>query len=333
MKRAFYPLVALVLVAVGLGAGLLVAQAPPPAVLASADALGYLDVAGQDWLDERTASLALTLGPQRLVVAPVSGVVTKADCAPGEPLASGASTYAVSGHRLLNLATTVPLWRDLHLGDKGADVEALHRELTRLGQHVTGTTVTARTLAAYNRVAAHAGAARVDKTVARSRVVWLAGARLPAVSCGAAVGSTVQAGDTLAELSRRVSAAVPVARADDLAPGARVFLAGGHRLTLGDSLTVDADGLLFLSDHPDLAVTNADRTTVTGVLELARPVPVIGVPPAALGPIRGADSCVVTPDGPRSVTILGSQLGVTYVTAAGTVARVAVDAGRITGCP
>ncbi len=334
MKRSFYLVVALVLVAVGATAGLWVARTPAPAVLASADAVGDLDVASEDWLDERTSSLSLTLGPERLAVSPVDGIVTRSRCSPGRALASGASSFAVNGRPLLNLATSVPLWRDLRIGDKGADVLSLHRELTRLGERVGGSTVTARTIAAYNRVASHAGAVRADGTVERSRLVWLPGASLPALVCEAAVGSTVHGGETLAGLSRRVSSAAPVSRAGDLAPGERVFIAGGERLVLApDTLAVDAEGLTFLSNHPELAATNGGPTTVSGVLQLAQPVSVVGVPPAALGPIHGDRSCVATPDGPRSVTIVGSQLGVTYIRVGEPLTRVTVDPGGTDRCP
>lgn len=334
MRRAFYLVVALVLLAVGVTAGLLLTRTPTPAVLASADTAGTLDVASEDWTDERASSLSLTLGPERLAVSPVDGIVTRAECSPGRTLASGSSSFAVDGRRLLNLATSVPLWRDLRVGDKGADVASLHRELTRLGARVVGPAVTTRTIAAYNRIASRAGAGRADGVVPRTRLVWLPAESLPATTCEAAVGSTVHAGATLAGLSRRVSAAAPVSRAGDLAPGDRVFVAGGQRLTLArDSLAVDADGLAFLTGHPELVVTNNGLATVSGVLQLALPVSVVGVPPAALGPIIGDRSCVSTRDGLRSVTIVGSQLGVTYLKADAPLSAVAVDPGGIDRCP
>jgi hypothetical protein len=55
-------------------------------------------------------------------------------------------------------------------------------------------------------------------------------------------------------------------------------------------------------------------TTVNGSIRLATALSVLPVPPSALGSVSAqGTSCVTTPDGPRSVTVVGSRLGTAFV--------------------
>ena len=104
-------------------------------------------------------------------------------------------------------------------------------------------------------------------------------------------------------------------------------------LALG-SAGVGADGLAWLTAHPE-SIQAGQTPTVTGMLKLATALDVLPIPPAALGPVSAAGkSCVTTPDGPRGVTVVGSQLGTAYVTpdAGATIRAVVLDRSRMQAC-
>ncbi|MDR0416449.1 MAG: hypothetical protein LBH76_03880, partial [Propionibacteriaceae bacterium] len=86
-------------------------------------------VTKQIYDDARTVTLTLTAGPEQRFQTPRSGRVTSSACAAGAEFISGGSALSVDGVPVLGLATAVPLWRDLALGDAGPDVAALGAEL------------------------------------------------------------------------------------------------------------------------------------------------------------------------------------------------------------
>lgn len=311
-SRTAYTLTALLLVAAGGGAGLLLARASGPSTLAPAAAPADLPVATQKWDDPRPAGLTITLGAPQQVVSQRAGLLTGSSCAPGGALKSGTVTFAVDGRPLLTLATSMPLWRDLPTGATGADAGALVAALHGLGQPVDGATVTAAVVAAYDTVAKAAGAAASGGTIARDALVWIPQPASTVVTCDAAIGTALEPGRPLASLRQPLVGARLTTTPGDLVPGARVFSVGTRDLTLGDG-GVDAEGLAWLAAHPEQQQPGA-TPTVTGTLKLATPLDVLPIPPSALGPVSSAGaSCVTTPDGPRPVTVVGSQLGTAFV--------------------
>ena len=115
--------------------GLLLADAAPTA-LREPVPVTSAPVTQRSFDDARTVELALTLGADVSLTAPASGRVTALTCRPDTPFSSGGSNLSINGAPLLNLATAVPLWRSLGVGDEGADVLALREELIRLGSNV-----------------------------------------------------------------------------------------------------------------------------------------------------------------------------------------------------
>src|ERR1700704_2380964 len=86
--------------------------------------------------DERPVEITVSRSISSPVTSPASGLVTSYDCTVGAEVASGSSFFAVDGAPVLALATDVPLWRDLAIGDTGPDVRSLQVELNRLGYSV-----------------------------------------------------------------------------------------------------------------------------------------------------------------------------------------------------
>ncbi len=307
-----YLLAALVLLAVGAGGGLLLARLGTPDVLAAPTALSDLAVDTLTWDDPRPANLTLIMAAPQQVLAPRAGLLTASTCTPGGALRSGTVSFAVDGRPLLTLATSTPLWRDLPIGTSGADAAAVVAALREIGASVDGTTVTATVIAAYDTAAKAAGAPQSGGTIARDAVVWIPSAAATAVTCDASVGIILEPGRPLASLSQRLVGARLTASPADLVAGPRVFTVAGHDLVLGTA-GVDADALAWLAAHPEQH-QQGTTMTVNGSLRLATALSVLPVPPSALGPVTAqGTSCVTTPDGPRSVTVVGSRLGTAFV--------------------
>jgi hypothetical protein len=321
------------LLALGACGGQLIARLGTPEVLAAPKPLSDLTVDALTWDDPRPASLTLTMGAPQQVLTPRAGLLTQSTCAPGGPLRSGTVSFAVDGRPLPNLATATPLWRDLPVGTSGADAAAVVAALRQLGSSVHGTTVTASVIAAYDAVAKAAGAPASGGTIARDAVVWIPSAAATAVTCDASVGTVLEPGRPLASLSQRLVGARLTASPTDLVAGPRVFTVAGHDLVLGPT-GVDADGLAWLAAHPEQQQTGS-TTTVNGSIKLATALNVLPVPPSALGSVsaQGA-SCVTTPDGPRSVTVVGSRLGTAFVQPGpgSTIRTIILDPSRARPC-
>src|SRR5689334_21085386 len=108
------------------------------------------------------------------MVSPAEGRVTATACEPNVPVLSGASTVTVDGSVILNLATSTPLWRDLSLGDRGVDVDALNAELNRLGYDLSRSrSVTRATRRALSDLFDRAGDSKEVTTVLQSRILWI----------------------------------------------------------------------------------------------------------------------------------------------------------------
>lgn len=96
---------------------------------------------------ERAFGVRSSLGSQTLVV-------TANPLRRGAPVAEGAAAIEVSGRPLLALAGPVPMYRDIHVGDRGRDVLQLQAALSRLGMAPGAATgvATAQTAAAMARL-------------------------------------------------------------------------------------------------------------------------------------------------------------------------------------
>lgn len=285
--------------------------------------------------DEHGVTVKVTTGSSAKLVSRTAGTVTRSDCVPGETVSSGAGGVAINDATIISLATSQPLWRDLATGDTGADVRSLQAELSRLGYvlEVDGR-FGASTLKAVTELARSAGAgdARSWQSFRSSRFVWLPAPSVTIASCDAQVGTELTAQGVLATLPPRITAAVVRPLPTDAMPGRRIIVAGDL------SIPVDATGSVASPDDLDrLAASPAYRdhasadpspageadtgSTTSGTRDglsvryrLADPLTVFAVPAAAVSSTGEGVGCVLDQGRPRPVTILGSQLGETFVT-------------------
>jgi hypothetical protein len=312
----------------------------PPQVLGESISAGTAPVGWQSFDDKQTVTVTLAVGPRRALQAPVTGQVTGFSCTVGTDMVSGQSVVSVDGVPLLDLATAMPLWRDLEVGDRGTDVVALVAELKRLG-HLTvesAEVVDAALLAAYATAANQVGmpaSALGGGVIRATQVAWLPAPSLPAGSCEAVVGAQVAPGQILVGFEPVIVGARVGPTPAELAPGLRTLMLGTESFGVMDSGEITAPeslGRLGTMAATREALREGGSGSVVGQLVLAEPIDVAVIPPAALV-ATGASACVVGDGTPRAVQVIGSQLGQTFVVFVDEPpAAVAVDPPRDLTC-
>lgn len=285
-------------------------------------------------VDEQPATLRVTAAAAQTLTAPMSGTVTSTSCRSGETAASGGGALSVNDDVLVYLATSRPLWRDLGVGDSGADVRSLQEELAALGKGIRpdGRFGTA-TLRAAIEVAERAGAtdASTWSSLPHSRLIWLPASTVQTATCDVDLGDRVTEGDAVATLPRGVSEA----RVTPLPLNA---MSGEREAVVGDlTLRLDGSGAIgAVEDLARLAQSSEYRQHVEGaaavgptgsgappedsagsgmsiVYRLTAPISVFSVPAAAVYGADRASACVLSDDHAVAVTIVGSQLGQTFI--------------------
>jgi len=297
--------------AAGSSVAAVVIPAPVPAALGAGHDLGTMMPTVAEFDDPHDVRVTVTLGGEEGVRAPRGGVVTALACAPGGVLASGGSPASIDGRAVVALATAIPPWRDIAVGDEGDDVASLETELARLG---AGVEVDGRW--SWSDALAFDAALVVTTdesgTVQLGSIAWLPAATVTAAECPTTLGETVAAGATLVGLVPRPTVA-KAATAVDAVPGDRVL-----RVSSGD-IPVAADGSVAdpaaLAGSTEFASADPGQQplTLTASWVLVTPVRVTVVAPSALVAVDGDRACVVGPRGAVPVRIVASQLGRTLV--------------------
>lgn len=317
--------VATVLFASGATAAWLWWGAEPPGSLAPPKPAAAATVSYREFFDQRAVSLRIESAEDSRLESGVGGRVTSSACTPGAVIESGSVIAAIDGRPLVALATSPPLWRDLRAGDSGDDVRALQTELARLGYPATvDGKAGKRTLDAVATLFERAGDAAYEPgAVEAARIVWLPAASVTVGECSASIGETVEARGAIASVAGAITR-ISVDEPDDaVVPGERSLTVDTISVPVDDSWSVsDPTALGALGAAPSvvrhrntaLSETGAERGgTLRGTLAFAAPVEVGIVPPAAVHSIEGNEGCVAA--GPKAlrVTIVGSQLGQSYV--------------------
>jgi hypothetical protein len=311
---------ALGLIALGALAGVAVVWDDPPAVLVDADPGGTVPVGFIGFDDKQMVSVGLFVGPRRALQAPVDGQVTGFACTVGAEIASGQSVVSIDGRPVLSLATAMPLWRDLERDARGWDVAGLAQELKRLGDLAPESpeVVDDALLTAYGAAARRIGLPDADLgggLIRARQVAWLPAPSLPAGSCDAMVGSRVAAGHALIGFAPQLVGAQVGSVASSLAPGDRTLLVGGEVFAVSpDQEIADPEMLARLGALPATraALSETGNGILSGQLALAEPINAGVVPPAAVV-ASGGTACVVGDGTPQPVTVIGSQLGQTFI--------------------
>ncbi|NTW40277.1 MAG: peptidoglycan-binding protein [Cellulomonadaceae bacterium] len=270
--------------------------------------------------DARPVQLEVVRHPAAELTSPASGRVTASTCTPGVPVTSGTSPLSVDGEQIVALSTQTPLWRGLARGDKGDDVIALQQELQRLGYLAAPSgTLDRSTVLAFQHLLTSLGQTPPSSTgIAVDHIVWLPAASTIVDACPVALGSTIEAGDSIAAVPGTLAAVSIIDTPGDLVSGPRLLTIDGTAVAMdpGGTLT-DPSALATLEGLPSLRVRADSEEPATAQLTLATPIKVAVVPPSA---VIGADeqTCVVADGRALRAEVVGSELGQSFVMIEGT---------------
>jgi hypothetical protein len=251
MTRRTRNTIVLALLSVGLLAAATLAAVQPDTTADAVDAIDLptVEVENRDLVLEHETVGRLTPASSLDVVSPTAGTVVDIASA-GSTLSTGSVLAVVDDEPVVVLNGEIPSWRDLGVGDEGADVEQLESALVSAGfdpdQMVTVdeeyTTATATMVEAWQETIG----AEPTGDISRIAVVYVADAmRVEFVE--SPMGAVVASGDLLLELAsvERVAVTeVPVADTADLATGASIAVRLPDRTMLDGtvrSVTVAAD--------------------------------------------------------------------------------------------
>lgn len=298
----------------------LVLRTPAPATLDSATPDATVPLTTKAFDDGRQAQLHIVTGAPRAVTSPRTGRLTDLDCQTGGLIHAGTVPASVDGRPMIAISTTIPLWRNLAVDDRGDDVAALQSELTRLG-HPTSIdgVMGASTLRAVESLRAELGLEPQSATIVDVHdFIWIPRAEVTVRSCLGVVGAPVADGDALAELPVDVVSARLITIPTGAAPGQRVLRSNSLSVAVDDSGGVtDPEALAQLAASPEFesATTAGNSMTIPVRWMLSSPVTATVVPPSSLWDIRDGKGCVQPKSGPpRVVDVIGSELGQTFIT-------------------
>lgn len=323
----------------GVAAGVLIPRMPMPSTLADAVAPTTAETRQIEFTDPRTVEVAIADTPASLLRSPRGGTVTGLTCEPGSTIASGASPMSIDGRAVIALATRVPLWRTLVVGDRGDDARALQEGLNALGAEVTTDGVIGpATVAAFRDLYYRAtGTVASTAMIPIDDIVWLPLPQVVVAECVVSIGSPVEVGAEAIALEPP-AAPLSVARLPaDAVPGDRELVVEGLVMTvdaMGRVTDPAALATFSLTSTAADARRDPDGVTVTATWQLTSPVVATGVPPSAIIEVSGGSACVVSSGEVIRGSLLGSSLGYTLMVFEGTApTRVDLAPDRSLTCP
>lgn len=303
--------------ALGVAIGAAIFSPAVPHALRSGEEISEVPVTQRAFDDRHAIDIRFVRGEERSVASPGSGRLTEFECAPGARLSSGTSSLSIDGQPVVSLQTRVPLWRDLHHGDRGDDVEALQTELARLGYAVDIDGIAGfATISATQSLFAERGIDTKNMNgIPSGRVLWIPSYEVELSSCSAATGDVVSEGDALAVLGAGLVTGEATNMPAGAVPGERIIIIDGERIPVDEQGRIVAyEALQLLASTPTYsAAVRAGESVISGALVLAEPVDVAVVPPGAIFGVDGNEACVAVDGEPRSVTLWGSELGQSFV--------------------
>lgn len=309
-----------------------------PAILSRPGEVTTVTVSTQQYSGSRQVSVTPVLSEAQQLTTTAVGTITEVMFT-GGTLNSGTVIMRVDDNPVVALHTDVPLYRDLALDMTGADVQALNRELGRLGlfaqhggdpesnRYTWATQMAVQSL----MVGAGIGDGYDGATLALRNVVWLPDQsdtvsnwqprRGRSLAPGAVIG-------TIAGTLTRLDVAGITASAQP-----RVLIVAGVTVTLPAEKTNIEDRKALdqvqASDQyrqqigsatgsaaasPDGSSSGSGIQPLAATLSLDKPIEVLRVPAAAVFGLDGTTGCVASAGKSIPVSVVGSELGVSLVT-------------------
>ncbi|MDR1078343.1 MAG: hypothetical protein LBL55_06750 [Propionibacteriaceae bacterium] len=327
--------------AVGLGVGLWLVPPPVPSDLAAGERPTTAAVSSQSFDDERTVRVAFDVAGRTPLITGARGVVTATSLTGPGQLTSGAVALWVEGRPVLALHTGVPLYRNLALGTRGADVAALNQELNRLGLLADGTgdSFTQATRAAWLEAQLRAGVPERSAELSLEKVMWLPAAETAVAEWSVTLGGPVPMDGVVGQVNgapTQLNLSLP--GGDELVEGERILvLFGQETRVIGLDPVTNPQFLAALANQVqfrDLMLQQGGPLEASGLIRLVSGIEAWRVPPTALFGIEGRLGCVEVAGRAVPVRILGSGMGASLVEANEPLSEVAVGAGlSLTECP
>lgn len=311
-------LILALLAAVSLTAGACAVFLPdsPPSLLASAKEVTSAPAAVQDYRGEQDVTLIPVVSAKRDLLINVSGTVTASYG--GNKMESGKATVRVNDRSILAIHTDAPLYRDLHVGDHGFDVQGLNKELSRLGygapadspDYARGTAV------AVKKFMESAGNAS-DGNLSLADVIWIPAKDVVVSDWQGVEGASLGAGSPIGHIPGAItSMSIKAGKPSDQDRDLTVF---GETTTLkaGSVVVDDPEFCRKVSATEDFR--NIPEPNMTdgfdASISLHEPVKALRVPASAVFGVKGNKGCIADGQGRTvKVKVVGSQLGVSLVT-------------------
>ncbi len=294
----------------------------PPSILATPHITGTAPVTELEFSDAQLVTVEASMLPLQAMLSPAGGIITSSTCSAGGTVTSGQSVFSINGSPVIALATSVPFWRDIHLGDTGMDVIALASELARLGRF-DGTIENLASydiLESYWQLATELGISvesnDFTEPIPMSQVTWLPQDGLQISSCDSIVGSSVTPGQQVAGFVTALASAWITTDISGLTPGPRVLQVDNMTISVDPDgrVTEPAELTALSTTHVAMLATGTEQnTTFQATYVLLEPLLVSVIPPSAIRPGITGRGCVVGDDRTTSVTIVASNLGQSYV--------------------
>lgn len=305
------------LLSAGGATGFLLRPAAAPTGLQAAGQVTSAPVGREELSDERTVKISLRSSTAPPLVVGFGGRVTATSCRAGKALESGEEVARINDVPLIALATEAPLHRGLRRDDEGDDVQALQRELSRLGHDVVADgTFGPRTTAAVKELQEAAGVDRPSGTIDPAKILWLPAPSVVPESCELAPGAYVASGQTYAKVADRLTAIVVESMPPTAVAGERLIEVMGVAGPLNkDGTASDAKFLRKVSETQEyrLIQTSEQTPELTAVIALKNRLQTLKVPPGALFGVAGDRGCLQSGPTVHAVRIVGSRLGATLV--------------------
>ncbi|GAA1564642.1 peptidoglycan-binding domain-containing protein [Leucobacter aridicollis] len=317
---AVLALAALVALATGVLAGIFVSTPPPPKELEPGQVITTVPITEREFDDARDVDIGVTKQAAPSLTIDASGKLTSFTCSPGQPLASGESVLTVDGEPVISLSLPTPMWRDLSLGDSGTDATAVNDELRRLG-YASGpaNAVSPETLAGFNQLRVDRGSSTASGPIRASGVLWLPPGTNTVGACTKQVGDVLEPGAAVADLPTGLTKAVLTSLGETAFEGKRELVLGPEALPVPeDGVITDPQTLqkISLSTEYSEAAAESDSSTVefTAKWRLATAAAASVIPPSPITNLHDGTGCVLVDGHPQGVTVVGSELGQTFVT-------------------
>ncbi|TDP92412.1 putative peptidoglycan binding protein [Leucobacter luti] len=316
---------ALAAVALGVVTGVLIFQDGRPTQLEQSPELSAVPVLERAYDDAHAVEVQPSFSPARELSSATSGKVTGASCGTNTVFVSGQSNFEVDGTAIVNLAMNIPMWRDLDQGDAGSDVQALQETLSELGYNAEGNGVVGplTTQAVQDLMHQQGNIDFEGSSIPMSGFLWIPEQSVTTSGCSLTVGRQVSANDVVAVVPGQLTAVHVVNPPESVDKQERQLVIENIVAPLGEDGSInDPDALQKLGSLNSISqlrdsrkdeVTGQEATTAKGTIRLATAETVSVVPPGAVFGAEAESACVSAGETIFPITIVGSELGQTFV--------------------